>query len=228
MVAVETVRRVDVGLSWRAIFAGVVLGVVTLFLLTLLGVAVGLSSVEVTSTGTNFRSIGLGAGLWTLFTTLVSWFVGAAFASFLSGCLERGTGVVHGLTTWGVGFFLVLSLVGSSIVGVLSSGFGLVGQGAQLFGSSGLARQQEVQQGAKEAGREAQQRLGQLGPEDARQATSAAAKGAWGAFFTAALSLGAASAGGAYGTRRLQRRYEKPGRPIVERPVVPVMTPRTT
>jgi hypothetical protein len=223
MVAVESVRRVDVGPSWRAIFAGVVLGVVTQFLLTLLGVAVGLSSLDVGSTGTNVRSVGIGAGLWTLASGVIAWFVGAAFASYLSGSLERATGIIHGLTTWGVGFFVVVSLLSSSVAGVLSSGFGLVGRGAQLFGSPG-----QMQQGARELGRQAEEKAGQLGPEEARQAADAAAKGAWGAFFTAVLSLGAAAGGGAFGTQRLQRRFEKPGRPLVERPVTPVMTPRTT
>jgi hypothetical protein len=227
MVAVESVRKVDVGPSWRAIFAGVVLGVVTQFLLAMLGVAIGLSSLDV-GPGTNIRGIGLGAGLWTLVSAMVAWFVGAAFASYLSGGLERASGVIHGLTTWGVGFFLVLSLVGSSVVGVLSSSFGLVGRGAQIFGTSGLARQEQVQQGAREFGRQAQEKLGQLGPEEAREATGAAATGAWGAFFTATLSLAAAAAGGAFGTQRLQHRFEKPGRPFAEKPVATVMTPRTT
>ncbi|MFM2153686.1 MAG: hypothetical protein RL199_2121 [Pseudomonadota bacterium] len=227
MVAVESVRRVDVGPSWRAIFAGVVLGFVTQFVLTLLGVAVGLSSLDVGAAGSNVRSVGLGTGLWTLLSAVVSWFVGAAFASYLSGGLVRVWGVLHGLTTWGVGLLVVLSLLGSGMAGALSSGFGLVGKSAELFGRSGPARQQ-LQQGARELGREAQEKLGQLGPEEARQAADAAAMGAWGALFTVVLSLGAAAAGGAFGASRLERRFEKPGRPLIEKPVTAVMTPRTT
>jgi hypothetical protein len=228
MVAVETVRRVDVGPSWRAIFAGVVLGFVTQFVLTLLGVAVGLSSLDVGAEGSNVRSVGLGTGIWTLLSAVVSWFVGAAFASYLSGGLVRVWGVLHGLTTWGVGLLIVLSLLGSGMAGALSSGFGLVGKSAELFGRSGPVQQQQAQQGARELGRQAQEKFERFGPEEAQQAAGTAAKGAWGALLTVVLSLVAAAAGGAFGASRLERRFEKPGRPLVERPVAPVMTPRTT
>jgi hypothetical protein len=223
---VDVDRRVELGLSWRSIFVAVVVGLAVQFVFTLLGVAIGLTALDVTGADQNARGVGFGAGLWTLVVAVLAWFLGAYVGSWSSGAFNRATGIVHGVTAWGIGLFLILALVGSSITGAISTGFGLVSEGAKAAGSTGLVQRRDLERGSQ-ALEESARQLEESVPGTAQKVATTAARGAWGAFFTAALSLGAAAVGGAAGARRLQRRSER----IVGQREVTVtgpLTPRPT
>jgi hypothetical protein len=227
MVTVEPGRRLDIGVTWKAIFLGLVVGLVAQFVLTLLGVAIGLSALDVAGQGTNAKGVGLGAGLWALVVPILAWFLGAFAAAWASGVFSRAAGVLQGIATWGLGLVTVLFLIGSGVTGAISSSFGAIGQSAQAIGQSGVVKRGDVARGAEEMQQRAEQKLGQLGPADAQAATEAAAKGAWVAFAAAVLSLGAAVLGGASGARRIARRIEVERREDRTRPTPPLVT-RTT
>lgn len=235
-------RRLDIGLSWRAIFAGLIAGLVAQFVLTLLGVAIGLSALDVTGQNRNVGGVGLGAGIYAILVPIVAWFVGAYVAAYCSGVLDKGIGVIHGVTAWGAGLLFVVYLLSTGVTGLVSSVFGVAGQSAQALGQSGLVNRQDVQelQGAQQR---AQQQLGQLGAQDAQKAADTAATGAWASFFAAILSLGAAALGGAVGAGAIEKRLQHPSGPargrvgdragVTERrddyPQSPIITPpRTT
>jgi hypothetical protein len=206
-------RHLDLGLSWRAIFAGLVVGLVTQFILTLLGVAVGLSALDVAGAGQNARGVGVGAGLWALLVPIASWFLGAYVAAYASGVYDRGMGVVHGVTSWGMGLFLVIFLLTSGVTGAVSGLFGVAGTVARTAAQSGLVSPQQAQQAqqlAQQGAQGAQRQLGQVSEQDAQKAADAAAKGAWGTFALAVLSLGAAALGGALGAGRVHRFLQRP------------------
>jgi hypothetical protein len=227
-VEVEPVRRLELGLSWRAIFVGLVVGLATQFILTLLGVAIGLSVLDVAGPGSNAKGVGIGAGIWTLVVPIISWYLGAYSASYASGVYDRGVGVLHGITQWGLGLVLVLFVFSSGVSGLISKTFGAVGTTAQTLSQSGLVQRSDVKKlqnsGVQE---QAQQKLSNLGPEDAQAAASGAAKGAWGAFVAAILSFAAACLGGAAGTRTLMHRSELPGGRRRDREPLQPLTPRT-
>ena len=63
-------------IGWGAVIAGFFIATVTQILLNALGVAIGLSAVDPQMEASG-RAIGMGAGIWTLITTLISVFIGA-------------------------------------------------------------------------------------------------------------------------------------------------------
>lgn len=213
----------ELGISWRAIFLGLFVGLATQFLLTLLGLAIGLTALDVTGQG-NVGGLGIGAGIWAAVVPIISWFFAAYVAAYASGALHKASGVLHGLAVWAVGLIAVMWLFGMGLGGAISGALGFAGEGAQAVGQSGLVQRGEVQQ----QGQQLQQQAGQLGAQDAQQAADVAAGGAWGLFAAALLSLGAALLGGALGTRTLEHRVVQREEHRRVPPTTPPLTPRTT
>lgn len=218
----ETTRRLEIGISWRAIFLGLFVGLATQILLSLLGIAIGLTALDVTGQG-NAGGVGIGAGIWAALVPIISWFFAAYVAAYSSGALHRASGVLHGLAVWAVGLIFTVWLFGMGLGGVLSGAAGLVGQGSQAAAQSGLVQRGEVQQQQQQL----QQQVGQLGAQDAQQAADAAAGGAWGLFGAAFLSLLASLIGGAMGTRSLENRVVRKEEHRRVPPTTPPLTPRT-
>lgn len=89
--------------SWGAVVAGVVTAIGLQFLMTVLGMALGLSAGSAESTSdSSIGSIGMVAGLWWLFSGTVSLAVGGMVLgrlwSGVGGCELR----LHALALWGV------------------------------------------------------------------------------------------------------------------------------
>src|SRR4030095_14055815 len=78
--AVETFRSFDLPftrISWRALFAGAIIALAAQLVLTLIGTAVGLATLN-PATGQNpsGTTLGIGAGIWLVISSLVSLFLG--------------------------------------------------------------------------------------------------------------------------------------------------------
>ncbi|MFO0970130.1 MAG: hypothetical protein U0793_31655 [Gemmataceae bacterium] len=106
----EDVFSVGSRISWGAILAGSVLALAILFLLTLLGGAVGLSigdRVEPSKLRT-------GAVIWALVTTCAALFVGGLAISQFTVGETKAEAVMYGLIMWALlfGFLLALSAAG--------------------------------------------------------------------------------------------------------------------
>ena len=88
-------------ISWAAIFGGVILVVAVQLLLGLLGVGIGLGSVN-TNGGTtpDASSFGIGAGAWWLVSSIIALGFGGYASAWLAGIEIRWDGVLHGLITW--------------------------------------------------------------------------------------------------------------------------------
>lgn len=118
--------------SWAAIFAGVVVALVTQVLLTMLGVGIGVASLDPGAGGTPQAStFSIAAGIWYLVSGLIAAFVGGYIAARMSGQTKPTTGALHGLTTWALSTLVVLYMLttaaGSLIGGVFSGVAGAVG-----------------------------------------------------------------------------------------------------
>lgn len=216
----DSSRRVEVGISWRSLFLGLFVGLALQFLLTMLGIAIGLTAFDVTSSGTG---LGVGAAIWAALVPIVSWFFGAWVAAYSSGALQRGTGLLHGLGVWAIGLLAAMWLFGAGIGGAVGGVLGFAGQGAQAVGESGLVDQGQIQQQQQQL----EQQLGQLGAQDAQTATDVAAGGAWALFIAALLAFAASLLGGVMGTRSLENRVVDEDRRRVP-PATPPLQPRTT
>lgn len=126
-------------ISWGAIFGGAVAAFALWLLLYAFGLAVGLTTIDASDTG-SLRPSGIFTGIWALISPLVALFVGGYVAGRSAGVATRGEGASHGLIMWGlttlIGAFLVANLLGAVIGGVASVGRAAVQAGGQAAGAA--------------------------------------------------------------------------------------------
>lgn len=108
--------------SWGAIFAGVVVALVTHVLLTMLGAGIGIATLD-PRTGDNpeASTFSIVVGIWYVLSGIVAAFVGGYIAARMSGKTLPTTGAFHGLTTWALTTLLVLYFL-TSTVGMIVGG----------------------------------------------------------------------------------------------------------
>ncbi|HET8860051.1 hypothetical protein [Marivirga sp.] len=110
------------GISWKAIFAGTVATLSGMLILNLIGLGIGLFSVEPTEENNPMNGLGLGAIIWWVVSNLIVLFIGGFVAARVGISFKNVGGVIHGIMTWAVyallSAWLVTSAVGSIISGV--------------------------------------------------------------------------------------------------------------
>jgi len=114
-------------ISWPAVFASLAVGISVMLLLSLAGVAVGVSVVDPGADSP--RAITIGAATWQTFSMLVAAIVGGYVAARLSGLRRTADGVLHGAVSWGATTVLYAALA-TTALGTLTAGmFGLLAAG---------------------------------------------------------------------------------------------------
>jgi len=128
----HTHRRI----SWAAIFGGVILVVAIQLLLSLLGAGIGLGTVD-TNGGTtpDASSIGIGAGVWWIVSSIIALAFGGYVSAWLAGIELRWDGVLHGLITWGIATLFTIYLLSSAVGGIIGGGFSALGSVTSAAGS---------------------------------------------------------------------------------------------
>lgn len=119
-------------IRWGAVLAGVAVGISVQLLLTLLGIASGLSLTSV-QTG---EAPGTGALVWAGLSMLLSALIGAYVAGRMSGLKRKTDGVLHGAVSWAVVTVLFVVLASSAGGSLLSGLFSGVSQGAASVAQS--------------------------------------------------------------------------------------------
>jgi hypothetical protein len=148
---------------WSAIFAGVVVVLAVQLLLALLGIGIGMTTLDPASgESPSAGAFSLGATIWWAITALLALAAGGWVAGHLANKSSRLDGALHGVITWGIAtlltFYLLTSAVGSLIGGtfsVVGSAVSAVGQGAQTAvesaGGQGGGPLQAIRQQAEQA-----------------------------------------------------------------------------
>jgi len=110
-VHVEDLLPVRSRVSWGAIFAGAMVALALYVLLTLLGGAIGFS------VGSRVRpeTLGTGAAIWAIWTTVVSLFIGGYVTSQCSVGENRFEAILYGVILWGVLFAILFWLMASGV-----------------------------------------------------------------------------------------------------------------
>lgn len=108
-------------ISWGSVVAGAIIALATQIVLTLIGGAVGLATLN-PSTGNSpsGAALGSGAAIWLVVSSLVALFIGGFISARLAG---RFNGWLHGLTTWATLTLLTLVLLttaGGQLIGAAS------------------------------------------------------------------------------------------------------------
>jgi len=122
----ESVRGFDrpfARVSWGSIFAGAVLALAIQLVLTLIGVSIGLATIDpMTSDNPSGAGLGMGALVWWSITSLVSLFLGGYVAARLGGTFN---GWLHGLATWGTVTMATIFFLTTAAGGLIGAASGL-------------------------------------------------------------------------------------------------------
>ncbi len=121
-------------IRWGAIWAGVAVGLSTQLLLALLGLASGLSMMNVTEGASP-----TGPLLWAGLSMLISAFIGGYVAARMSGLKRKADGILHGAVSWAVTTLLFATLATSVAGSLLSGVFNRVAPTMASSATSGVA-----------------------------------------------------------------------------------------
>ncbi|MDT0641790.1 hypothetical protein RM553_02995 [Zunongwangia sp. F363] len=117
--------------SWGAIFAGALTALAVAFLLNLLGLGIGLTSIDPMTESDPLAGLGTGTIIWWGLSNLAALFVGGMVAGRMSGFPSAADGGIHGFLAWAlyalVTFYFLTSTVGSIMNGMGNMVSGLFG-----------------------------------------------------------------------------------------------------
>lgn len=119
-------------LAWSSVWSGFLIAVGAFLLLTVLGLAVGISAADVgPASDGNAKGLGIGAAAWSAVTLLIALFLGGMVATRTGMVHDRAVGITEGVLVWVLSILALIYMAGSGI-GMLSSGvFGALGGAAQ-------------------------------------------------------------------------------------------------
>ena len=114
-------------IAWGAVLAGVVVALVTQLLLNMLGLGIGIATLD-PGTGDNpsATSLSIGAGIWWTLSGIIASLVGGYAAGRLSGRPKEATAAWHGLTAWAFTTLVIFYLLSSTVGGVLGGVYNTV------------------------------------------------------------------------------------------------------
>jgi len=198
---------------WGPIFAGLFAALSTLIVLSILGLAVGLTSYDA---GDPLRNFGIGAGIWGAISTLVAFLLGGWLAARTAAAAGRGNGVLNGAMVWIVAIPLILYLVSSGLGSLLNTAGSVAATGVTALApaAGALADDAAAQPGvaatAEAAGgdlaAQAEATVSVLGeavtPANVEATANDASTAAWSTLVGLLLGLGASALGGLLGARR--------------------------
>lgn len=123
-------------ISWGAVFAGVVIALTVQLCLSLLGLGIGMGTINPTEESNPFSGLGTGSLIWWVVSMLIALFAGGWVAGRLAGIPRTFDSVLHGVLTWSVftllSFYLLTTTIGrivSGVGGVVGSTLSAAGQG---------------------------------------------------------------------------------------------------
>src|SRR5690349_3404384 len=105
-------------IRWGSIIAGLFAALATLVVLSVLGLAIGLSNYN---PGDPLRNFGIGAGIWGAVTTLIAFLIGGWVAAGTAATRGRRNGMLNGAMVWVVTIPLLLYVAGNSLGSILST-----------------------------------------------------------------------------------------------------------
>lgn len=129
-------------IAWSAIIGGLVVGLATQMVLMLLGIAAGLTAVDISGAGAGVRNVPAWSAVWNGLSMLVAAFVGGYVAARMSGLRRKSDGILHGFVAWGATTLLyailAFSAMGALFGGVFNTIGGMASTGAQAVQGQGV------------------------------------------------------------------------------------------
>jgi hypothetical protein len=124
-------------ISWGAVLAGVIIILTIQLLLSLLGVGVGASTIDPVEGATpEGQTLGIGAGIWWVISSLIAVFAGSFVAGRLANVPVRMDGMLNGLVTWGLATLVLIYFLTTAVSGLVGGAFGVLGSALQATGQA--------------------------------------------------------------------------------------------
>lgn len=180
---------------WGPIVAGLLTALTSLLLLGLLGLAVGLTTVNAgtaAAQGGPPPDAGRNSAIWAAVSGVLSFLIGGYVAGRTAAIFRRNWGALNGALVFMLAVPLILWLASQGLGTVLGS----LGSLAGALGSNPAATQ-----AAQSAAAQAQSSAQSVQPVEVARAAEGARNAAWGTLLGSLLGLGASALGGFLGTR---------------------------
>jgi len=126
-------------LSWGSGFAGLIVAIMVNLVLALLGMAIGLGTLNPAQEANPFAGLGMGAAIWWVVSSLIALFLGGWVAGRMAGVPRGFDGAVHGVLTWGLATLVTFFLIGTALGHIIGGAGSLVGQGLGMAGKGAAA-----------------------------------------------------------------------------------------
>jgi hypothetical protein len=127
----DTEARPPIGprVRWGGVMSGFVVAMGTILLLTALGVAIGITTLNDPRATTEYvdSGLGVGASVWGAITLLLACFLGGMVSTRVTDRPDRGGAFIHGTLVWTLVTVFLIWLLGQGISFGLSSLFGALG-----------------------------------------------------------------------------------------------------
>jgi hypothetical protein len=180
---------------WGPIVAGLLTALTALLLLSLLGLAIGLTTMNAgtaAAQGAPPADAGRNSAIWAAVSGILSFLLGGYVAGRTAALFNRGWGALNGALVFMLAVPLILWLAGQGLGTVLGSLGNL---------SGALASNPGAAQATQGAASQAQAAAQNVQPIDVARAAEAARNTAWGTLAGSLLGLAASACGGWLGTR---------------------------
>lgn len=180
---------------WGPILAGLLTAMTVLLLLSLLGLAIGLTSVNAGAAATQGGpppDTGRNSAIWAAISGILAFALGGYVAARTAALFNRGWGALNGALVFMLAVPLMLWLAGQGLGSVLGSLGNL---------SGALASNPNAAQAAQAAASQAQSATQNVQAGDIARAAEAVRNTAWGTLAGSLVALAASSVGGWLGTR---------------------------
>lgn len=120
--------RQGIRVAWGGVWSGFLVAVGVLLLLSVLGLAIGISAADIgPGEDANAKGLGIGAAIWSGVTLLIALFVGGMVATRTGMVHDGTTGMIEGVLIWVLSILALIYMAGSGIGMLSSSVFGVLG-----------------------------------------------------------------------------------------------------
>lgn len=184
---------------WGPIIAGLAVALSTQLVLSALGLAIGANNIgESGSPRTIAGDVGIGVGIWSIVSLLISLFAGGWMAARTAGRMNRNTALLNGAVLWASTLALSAWLISSGVSGA----FGVAASNAGSIVNQ-VQQNPSILPGTN-AGQTAPN-VPTISEQQTRDIAGNTAKASWSFVFGSLLGLVAALIGSALGARQPAR-----------------------
>jgi hypothetical protein len=216
---------------WGPILAGLFAALSLLTLLSVLGLAIGLTAWD---PGDDERRFSTGAGIWSIISALIAFFFGGWLAARSAAAVGERNGVLNGAMVWAVAIPLIIFIVGGGAASLADAAVNGAGtrvvyldrgeRGGDFTDRAQLssARVGDVATGGAATGgatggttadnTSTPGSAANVNMPESKDEARTLAKGAWWTLLSLVLGLAAAAGGGYSGARSYDDRYDRDDR----------------